>query len=225
MKIGVIADVHSNIYGLKSVLKELEGIDIILSAGDIVGYYTFVNEVFDEFRKRNIQTILGNHDAYLLGMIPASASSIIQKSVEYTKKVINKDNFDYLKKIGKANLDIKIDNLRIKMYHGSPWNKFEEYIFPNYQSFEKFKEIDADLIILGHTHWPMIKKIGEKIIINPGSCGQPRDYDPRASFTILDTKTRNISIKRVDYEIDKVCQAVKRAGLDEQLIQILKRKK
>ena len=223
MKIGIIADIHSNIYGLKNILKELTEVDTILCAGDIVGYYTFVNEVFDEFRKRNIRTILGNHDAYLLGALPVSANLTVQHSIEYTKKAINKENIDYLKKIKKASLDIKIDGLKIRMYHGSPWNEFEEYVFPDYQNFNKFRDIDADLIILGHTHWPMIKKVEKKTIINPGSCGQPRDYNSKASYAILDTKTKNIQIKRVDYEINKTCQAVKEANLDVELIKILTR--
>lgn len=225
MKIGIISDIHSNIYGLKSVLKKLQNTDLILCAGDIVGYYTFVNEVIEEIRKKNIQSILGNHDAYLLKIIPAPDNPIKKKSIKYTKKIITKKNLDYLKKIADLSQELKIDNLKIKMYHGSPWNKFEGYIYPNYQNFNKFKHIDADLIILGHTHWPMIKRVNKTIIVNPGSCGQPRDYNPKASFAIFDTKTKNISIKRVNYKIDQVCQAIQNTGLDKKLIQILKRTK
>ena len=225
MKIGIIADIHSNIYALKKVISQLGGTELILSAGDIVGYYPFVNAVFDELKRRNVQCILGNHDAYLLGMKSVPANPIIQKSIEYTKRVISEENLAYLKKIKKANSEIEIDGLKIKMYHGSPWDELEGYIFPDYHNFNKFKEINADLIILGHTHWPMIKKIGGKIIINPGSCGQPRDYDSRASFIIFDTKTKNIQIKRVDYEIEKVCEAVKKEGLNEELSEILRRTK
>lgn len=225
MKIGIIADIHSNIYGLKSVLKELVEIDTILCAGDIVGYYTFVNEVFDELKRRSVQCILGNHDAYLLGMIPILDNPIVKRSVEYTKEVITKENLDFLKKVGKPDLDIEIDGLKIKAYHGSPWNEFEEYIYPDYQGFDKFRKIDADLVILGHTHWPMIEKLGQTIILNPGSCGQPRDYNPRASFAIFDTETKAVQIKRANYEIEKVCKAVRKAGFDTELIQILKRTK
>jgi len=225
MKIGFIADIHSNVYGLNSVLKELKKVDIIFCVGDIIGYYTFVNEVFDEIRKRNIHSILGNHDIYLLGKSPASLNSITRTSLEYTRKNISKENLNYLKKIGKGSLNIEIDGLKIKMYHGSPWNEFEEYIYPDFQDFDKFQKIDADLIVLGHTHWPMLKKIGKTIILNPGSCGQPRDYNPKASFAIFNTKTKNIQIKRVSYKIDKVCQAIREASLDKELIKILKRTK
>lgn len=223
MKIGIIADIHSNIYGLKSVLEEIKDADIILCAGDITGYYTFVNEVFDEIRKRKTKLILGNHDAYLLGIIPVSKDPIIRKPLEYTKKNITPENLRYLRGIDSPSLGLEIDGIKIKMYHGSPWDEFEEYIYPNHSNFERFKKINADLIILGHTHWPMVKKIGVRTIVNPGSCGQPRDNDRRASFAIFDTKTKEILIERVDYDVTKVCQAVERERFNYKLIQILKK--
>lgn len=225
MTIGIISDIHSNIYGLKSVLKKLQNTDLILCAGDIVGYYTFVNEVIDEIRKKNIQSILGNHDAYLLETIPIPDNPIKKISIEYTEKIITKKNLDYLKKIATPYKELVIDAIKIKMYHGSPWNYFEGYIYPDHHNFDKFKKIDADIIILGHTHWPMIKRVNKTIIVNPGSCGQPRDYNPQASFALLDTKTKEVAIKRVEYKVDNVCNAVKKADLDTELINILKRTK
>lgn len=223
MKIGIIADIHSNVYGLKSVLKELKDADLIFCAGDIIGYYTFVNEVFGEIKKRGIKTILGNHDAYLLGKT-FSTDPNLEKPLIYTKKIISRENFKYLQEINSFSLELEIDGIKIKMYHGSPWDKIEGYVYPDYPSFEKFKEIDANLIILGHTHWPMIKNMDGKIILNPGSCGQPRDYNTQASFATFDTRTKEVLIKRVNYDIERVYQAVKKQGFDEKIAQMLKRK-
>jgi putative phosphoesterase len=225
MKIGIIADIHSNIFGLRAVLKKLEKMDVILCAGDIVGYYTFINEVFGEIKNRNIKCVLGNHDAYLLEMIPFPTNPIVKPPIIYTKEQILKENLDFLKKTGSASCELEIDNIKIKLYHGSPWDNFEEYIYPDYQNFEKFDEVAADLIILGHTHCPMIKKTGDKIILNPGSCGQPRDYDFRASYAIFDTKTREVIIQKIEYDFEKVCQAARKEKFDERLIKILEGKK
>lgn len=226
MKIGIIADIHSNIYGLQAVLQELENIDTILCAGDIVGYYTFVNEVFDELRKRNIKCILGNHDAYLLGRLDLlSFNPSARASLLFTRDNIAKNNLDYLENIGKAHLDIEIDGLKISIRHGSPWNELEEYIYPDYLKFERFQQIEADLVILGHTHWPMIKRVGKVMVLNPGSCGQPRDYNPQASYAIFDTKTRDVIIKRIEYDVNKVCRGIQQKSLDKELIKILKRTK
>lgn len=222
MKVGIISDIHSNIYGLRSVLKRLKGLDLILCAGDITGYYPFVNEVFKELESHDVTFIKGNHDAHLCGDKIKDLSPIEFKSFEYTKNHITDAN---LNKLINTPLEqqLTVDGFKIVMFHGSPWDKLEEYIYPDYQNFDKFKQIDADVIILGHTHYPMIKQIGERLVINPGSCGQPRDYDQRASFAILDTQIKKVRIGRIQYDVEKVCQAVRKLGFDNKLSAILKR--
>lgn len=199
MRIGIISDVHSNLYGLRTVLNQLKNTsDIILCAGDLTGYYTYINEVFDELEKYKVKFIIGNHDYYLIQGVPMNHSQIIKDSVEYTKNKISAENLLKIKKT-KSFDNLIVDGLKIKMYHGSPWDTLEEYIYPDYDYFDKFKDIDADIVILGHTHRPMIKKAKEVIVINPGSCGQPRDNDKRATFGILNTRSKEFMFRRVDY--------------------------
>ncbi len=222
MRIGLISDIHSNIYALKSVLKKLVGMDLILCAGDITGYYPFVNEVFQELEDHNVIFIKGNHDAYLCGDKIKDLNTIELKSFEYTRNHIASINLDRLRTTS-LHYELTIDGFKLVMVHGSPWDKLEEYVYPDYPSFERFKEIDADVIILGHTHYPMIKQIGEKLIINPGSCGQPRDYNPRAAFAIFDTLAKSAIIKRVQYNVKRLCGIVRELGFDDKLIEILQR--
>jgi len=89
MKVGIISDVHSNIYGLNSVITELRDSDIILCAGDITGYYAFVNEVFEVLDRYDIQFIRGNHDEYLFQKDTSAYGPIKKRSVEYTGEVIS----------------------------------------------------------------------------------------------------------------------------------------
>jgi len=222
VKIGIISDIHSNVYALESVLKRLKGVDLILCAGDITGYYPFVNEVFESLESHNVVFIKGNHDAHLCGVKLKDPRPIDSQSFEYTKNQISNINLDKLRN-APVQQELSLDELKVIMFHGSPWDNLEEYIYPDYRDFDKFKEIGADVIILGHTHYPMIKKIEKKLVINPGSCGQPRDYDPRASSVIMDTSTKEVRIERVQYDIDRVCQAVKKLGFDNKLSEILKR--
>ena len=221
MLIGIISDIHSNIYGLKAVLIKLQKTDIIICAGDITGYYTFVNEVFAELQNKQVQFIKGNFDNFLF--TDYSKNKIIQESVNYTKNVITPENLELLKNT-KTKLSLKIDSKQIKIFHGSPW-KIDEYINPDYKNFKKFKSINADLIILGHTHKPMIKKINQTIIVNPGSCGQPRDYDGRASCAIYDTKTCEAKIFRIKYDYSPIIKAIASHNLDPKLIDNLKKTK
>lgn len=224
MKIGVISDIHANIYGLRSVLPKLKGTELILCAGDITGYYPFVNEVFDELEKYNVIFVKGNHDAYLCGDLVKDSRPIEPKSIAYTREHITDINLYKLKNMP-IEQDLEFNSVRIAMFHGSPWDKLEEYIYPDFPDFDRFQEVDADVIILGHTHYPMIKQIGERLVINPGSCGQPRDYNPKASLAVLDTLTRKVRIERVPYDVEKVCEAVRKLGFDSKLIDILKRTK
>jgi putative phosphoesterase len=224
MKVGLISDIHANIYALSSTLKELEGMDLILCAGDITGYYPFVNEVFEELESYKVAFVKGNLDAYLCGDRINDLRPIEPKSFEYTRNHITSINLDKVRK-APLELQVTIDGFKLVMFHASPWNKLEEYVYPDYPDFEKFKEVDADIIILGHTHYPMVKQVGAKLIINPGSCGQPRDCDPRASFAVFDTLTKSAVIKRVQYDVERVCAAVRELGFDNRLIEILKRTK
>src|SRR4030042_4390818 len=209
MKIGLISDIHSNIYALKSVLRRLRAMDLILCAGDITGYYPFANEVFEELDKYSVVYIQGNHDAYLCGDEIKDLNVLEPTSFNYTKKHITNENLGGLKK-AQIQLEMLTDGLKILMFHGSPWNKLEGYVYPDYPYFEKFRKVDADVLILGHTHYPLVKQVGEKLIINPGSCGQPRDYDARASFAIFDTLTKKARIERIGYDVEKVCEEVKK---------------
>jgi putative phosphoesterase len=224
VKIGIISDIHSNVYALRSVLKMLKDMDLIVCAGDITGYYPFVNEVFEDLDKYNVIFVKGNHDAHLCGVKLKDLRSIEPKSFKYTKNHISSTNLDKLRK-APLQQELSFNGSKVVMFHGSPWDKLEEYIYPDYPDFDRFREIGADVIILGHTHYPMIKQIAEKLIINPGSCGQPRDYDPRASFSILDTLTKEVRIERVQYDIEKVCEAVRKLGFNSKLSEILKRKR
>jgi len=222
--IGIISDLHANIFGLKSVLCGLKDTELILCAGDITGYYTFINEVFDELETCNVRFIRGNHDNYLLEDSLSVKNGIKRQSIAYTKTHIAPANLKKLKQ-AKNTFHTTIDGVTIKMYHGSPWNVSEGYIYPDYPFFERFLETKADIVILGHTHYPMIKRTNEVTIINPGSCGQPRDYDPRASCAVLDLETRNVEIKRFSYDAHKVREEVIAHNFDRSLIDILSRTK
>lgn len=215
----MISDIHANVYGLRAVLHKLKNADIILCAGDVTGYYTFVNETFDLLAKYKVQFIRGNHDDFLFQK-EFPDNPIYQQSINFTRANILPENLQRLKKIPDTK-NLALGGMRLKMYHGSPWGM--KYIYPDFADFDHFKSISADVIILGHTHFPMIKKVGKKIIVNPGSCGQPRDNNPRASFALLDTETGKIVIKRVAYNLSPVIGAVKKYQLSQELIDILER--
>lgn len=222
MKIAIISDIHANIYGLKTVLADFPKIDKILCAGDITGYYPFVNEVIDELKKRRVLAVRGNHDQYLLdGKAPKDKNDDVKNSVQRMKKIISEENLDYVKSLPEL-LNLGINNKKVLIVHGSPWDQLEERIYPDYPNFSKFSEVDADVIILGHTHYPMIKKINNKIVVNPGSCGQPRDYN-LLSYVLWNTENNTFENKRISWDIEKFKKEARLRGTNEKLFEVFNR--
>jgi len=222
MKIAFVSDIHGNYEGLIAVLKQIGRIDMIICAGDITGYYPFVNEVVNKIKKSNIVSVRGNHDQYLLdGKAPESANQKVKDSIEYTKKIISKESLRFLEKLPNR-LMLGIKGKRVLVCHGSPWDHLEGRIYPDYANFERFKSVDADIIVLGHTHYPLVKKVGGKTILNPGSCGQPRDYN-LLSYAIWDTDKNSFEIKRAEWDIEKFKKEAGKKGIDSKLFEVFNR--
>ena len=81
-------------------------------------------------------------------------------------------------------------------------------------------ESDCDLLVLGHTHKSYAIKHGEAMLLNPGSVGQPRDGDPRASYAMVEIAEGEINprIHRVEYDIGGTQEKMRRLGLPESLV-------
>ncbi len=217
MEIAVISDIHGNLIAFKEVLKSI-GNKKIFCCGDLVGYYPFANEVIEIVKKRKIISVLGNHDYAVVTGDTSWFNPIAAFAIEWTRKRIKKENLEFLR-----NLPLVYKN-DFYMVHGSPRNKLEEYVFPDYSDelLKYFLKLaNREILILGHTHVPFVKKFDSEIVFNPGSVGQPRDFDPRASYAILDIEKREVEIIRVDYDIDAVADAVEREGLPSRLGQRL----
>lgn len=213
MKVAVIADIHANFPALEKVLEDIRGAPIFC-CGDLVGYNTFPNEVIDLIRTNNATSILGNHDRAVLTGDTGWFNSEAIKAIEWTAGKLTTENRSFLEALPRA-----YEN-EFYMAHGSPKNQLEGYIFsddPDYVFSDFFNYTERDIIILGHTHIPFVKKIDGKLIFNPGSVGQPRDSDPRASYAILDTEKKEVKIKRVGYDIEKTSTAIMKAGLPKRL--------
>lgn len=213
MKLAIISDVHSNIFALNSVLKEIDkqNPDKILCAGDIIGYNPFPNEVIEVFMQSNVFTILGNHDFALFTNDTSWFNELGVEGIKYTKKVIKTENLNYLWQLKRREF-LNLANKKIAIVHGSPRDD-DEYVFEEYLQEEFLEMVNAEILIYGHTHFPCIRKFNKGIILNAGSVGQPRDGDNRASYMILDLKNLNAEIKRVAYDIKSVADEIIKVGL------------
>jgi putative phosphoesterase len=185
VRIGIVADIHCNHQALQIALDRMGQVDELLVAGDAVYQFRFSNEVIAMLRERGARYILGNHEETLLGKWGERA-----RSADWVRA----DELAYTA-AQPSRLETMIDGKKLLMVHGSPFEPHNEYIYPNSRSLGRFAEIDADYIVLGHTHYQMAERVGRALVINPGSAGEARDPRNvfRLSYAILDSASGEVT--------------------------------
>ncbi len=218
-RIAVVSDIHSNLEALEEVLARLRG-EEVYCLGDIVGYGGNPNEVVERIRELGIGTVIGNHDQAVVtgetGMFNARAAM----AVGWTARQLSSANLEYLRSLPRE-LRVTADRVTAYMAHGSP-DYLWEYVDPatHSQLFGHYlQKLGARVIALGHTHVPYVWNEGAGTVFNPGSVGQPRDGDRRASYAVVtvDGEEVEVEVHRVEYDYEKAAAKIRAAGLPEQL--------
>ena len=217
MLIAVISDVHSNFPALKAVLEKIDELKVkkIFCCGDVVGYASMPNECIKEIIKRKVVCVTGNHELALINKEFLSWFNVNAiKALLWNEKNLKEFAWRWIKKL-KERRKIKIGNKKILLAHSL--DSCFDYVFDASKDMIEYwlEKYGVDIIAIGHTHIPYIKKIEKGILINPGSVGQPRDQDNKASFALFDEKTMETEIIRVSYNIDAIANDIKARGLPE----------
>jgi predicted phosphodiesterase len=233
MRILVISDIHANYTALQAVLKDAGAVDETWCLGDLVGYGPDPNAVVEEIRDiPNLTCLLGNHDVALIGRIPfESFNGDARRALEYHERVLSADNMDFLRSLP-SNLKVRGD---ASLVHGSPRDSVWEYILNTLSARLNFDHFTTPWCLVGHSHLQCMFhldqrtdrvslkqiRVGERIqleprlILNPGSVGQPRDRDPRSAYAIYDSEAKTWEPRRVMYNIREVQQRIRDSGLPE----------
>lgn len=228
MKLLLISDLHGNKEALDAVLNSARH-DMIVCMGDLVDYGPDPLAVIDWIRDNNIPTVRGNHDNAVGLHVDCGCSykykHLSEATREYTWSQITEKEEEFLMSLP-VYRDFTFDGLEVRAIHGSP-QSFFDYIYPD-TPVDKIgpwlADLTCDYLLAGHTHVPMIRKQPNLTILNPGSAGQPRDRDWRASCMLLDTATHELENIRLDYDIDRTCDKIRKSMPHaEELIAILKR--
>ena len=227
MRILLISDIHANTVALKSVLESAGDVDLIIHAGDIVDYNPWPLEAIEMVQESSMVTVLGNHDRDSATGNPIGYNPAAAVSCKWTHQRLTPEAKRYLLNLPES-VSMEIEGIRFFICHGSPRDPVDEYIFPPPYTprslLEDFlRKTQAQVLILGHTHVPLIQKFEEGYVINPGGCGQPRDGDPRASYVVLNVEDGKVELeyRRVSYDVDRVSKAILKEGLPQFLAQRL----
>lgn len=216
-----LSDIHANRPALEAVLADVDD-DRFLFAGDLIGYYPFPNEVVAAARDHGFMGVRGNHDeALVTGTTFGFRGSAVQ-GVRYTDEHITDENRSYVEDLPYTRRE-SIDGTDVLIVHGSPTAPTEQYVHPAQvdAAFLDRQGVDVDVLVMGHTHVPFVTHVDDTLVFNPGSVGQPRDGDERASYATFDPQTPDAEIRRVPYDIDATAAAVREAGLPERLAERL----
>lgn len=223
-KIAFISDIHSNIPALEETIIDIKkrGIEDIYCLGDIIGYHSFPNQVIKVLKDEGVISIKGNHDLAITeeNFNRENESHFV---LWWNYDNLTSENIEYLKQLPES-LEINVEDITIKIVHGSP-ESIEEYIREGSKEIDKYFELmTTDVLICGHTHLPYIHEKDGKFLLNTGSVGKPKIGKPLSSYILLNVDGKNISpeIIRLSYDTDTMIKHLKENGFPEKYAEAIK---
>ena len=241
MRVLIVSDVHSNLEALQSVIAYAEirgGFHRIWSLGDLVGYGPDPGACVDLIRRYEHAGVAGNHDLASVGKLGLQLFNPYAAAANrWTSAQLTEDQAGYL-----AELPLKLEIDEFTIVHGSPRDPIWEYVVSEDAALASFNHLETDRCLLGHSHIPFLCRPtgedvefvefpldravpleGERMLINPGAVGQPRDGDTRASYAVYDSVEDAVFHHRAAYDVAKTQAKMRRADLPKFLIDRLAR--
>jgi putative phosphoesterase len=210
MKIAIISDVHANLAALSAFPKT--SYDALWCVGDLVDYGPRPHEVIQEVRNRVDLTVCGNHD-YAAGSSADPQCSppfkrLAAETRRYTQQVCSTEDLEFLRALPVCR-QIKIGATRFYVVHAIPTNPLFGYCAQDSDQWQwEVEGIQADVLVVGHTHTPFVRTIGNTVIVNPGSLGQPKTGRPLACYAVWEDGS--ISLKEYEYPIEETIRDIRR---------------
>ena len=240
MRYLVISDIHANQAALSAVLADVGSFDFIWCLGDLVGYGPDPNQCIEQLRDLPHFSLAGNHDWAALGKLDTTSfNSDARIASVWTQAELTSASREYLQALPTD--DVKE---QFTLAHASPRQPVWEYVLDPLIAQRNFAYFETPYCLVGHTHIPIIfcnrgdgpggcttlvppyngpvhLEIEGRLILNPGSVGQPRDGNPNASYAILDTHAMTWEHRRVSYPIEITQERMRASGLPPRLIERL----
>lgn len=239
MRILIVSDIHANLTALETVLASAGRFDSLWCLGDTIGYGPDPNECVATMIKHAQVAISGNHDLACIGELDLEDFNPDARIANiWNGQQLSQKHYNWLKKLSPMQ---QVDD-RFTIAHASPREPVWEYLLSSEQAIANLDYFDSQVCLIGHSHIQLgfrittdghcerflpsdmnIIDLGEKtrFFINPGSVGQPRDYDSRAAYAMLDLASGMLEFHRVEYDITRTQQKMHEANLPTNLIRRL----
>ena len=234
MRYLILSDIHANTPALDAALAFVrrKHWDRTVVLGDVVGYGADPNQAIETVRaQKKLVVVRGNHDKVCSGIESGEMfNRTALAAAQWTRRKLTQANHRWLRDLPRG--PVPVDEA-FTICHGAPVDE-DAYIFGEIDALNVFRQTSSDVCFFGHSHFPVIFGLspdaitttlsrgrafryalepGVRYLINPGSVGQPRDGNPRASFASFDSDKRVVTIYRVDYPVHKARQRILDAGL------------
>ena len=214
MRILLLADIHGNWPALQAID---EPFDACLVLGDLVDYGLQPAPCIDWVRQKATYAVRGNHDHGAAQNVRVSGRTGFKYLTGVTRQItqerINSEDRRFLGSLP-VTKRLNLDSVRFLMVHATPRDPMDEYTIADVDFWDRrLEDVDANVICVGHTHHPYVLEVGDKLVINPGSVGQPRDGDPRASYAIIENQ--RVELKRIEYPVEETVKTVWESSLPE----------
>ncbi|MBN1954392.1 MAG: metallophosphoesterase family protein [Anaerolineae bacterium] len=235
MRYLILSDIHANRPALEAVLKDAASFDMIWCLGDLVGYGPDPNECVERIQGLEHLSLAGNHDWAALGQLSLDHFNLdAREANSWTREELWPSTREFLE-----SLPTSMVQDDITLAHGSPREPVWEYLLDAGLAAINFRHFSTQICLVGHTHIPIAFVLNEenarcyplvppysgplaldphRMILNPGSVGQPRDGDPRASYALLDTDARTWELRRVAYPVEITQERMRARSLPRRLI-------
>lgn len=218
-KLVCISDIHGNYAALEAVLQAAEKHkpDRIAVLGDLVAFGPQPGKVVERLSSLTDATVIrGNTDRYVLEC-PAAESTPMWDFLDWTRNSLSESHLNYLKSLDPTHsFDAK--GVRVLLCHATPSRDDDGFHLKQEESFpEKLAQTDASLVLCGHTHRPMVRRIGNQVLVNDGSVGFPYDGTPKASMAVITLdrgQIADVAIERVDYDKTETSAQLAAIGLE-----------
>lgn len=223
MRVGVFSDIHGNIKAFEKCLDflHLQKVDKLIFLGDAVGYLPFGAQVLNRLKENNVECIKGNHEAMLLGLLPVKEKNNEVYRLGQQKNKLNEDLIQYIQSWEDA-VRLEVKGKKFYFVHGSPGNQLTGYVYPD-TDLSPFRDIEYDVVVMGHTHYPFLREEYGKIFINPGSVGLPRDVSGYSCLAIINTDPFNVLHYRIKFDINDVVAGINPGEVHQATLERLKK--
>jgi putative phosphoesterase len=214
MRVLVLADIHANWPALQAIQ---EPCDVCLFIGDLVDYGLEPGPCIDWVRRQATHSVRGNHDHGAAQFVHVNGRNGFKYLTSVTRPVtqerLTSEDRRFLSALP-VTRNVTVGDTRYLLVHATPRDPLDEYAVADVDFWSRrLQQVDANVVCVGHTHHPYVLEVGDKLVVNPGSVGQPRDGDPRASYAVIEDN--RVELKRVEYDVEATIRTIQESGLPE----------